>query len=153
MIARGPLFFALLMLSMAALGSPAHANADTALGFWHTPNSGALVEVKRCGASICGTILELTREADGKTILLDKRNEDASLRTRRIKGLMILSGYKQQGDHWVSGTIYAPERGKAYRSKITPLPDGSLKVEGCVAQFCQAQIWRRASSGPPAASQ
>lgn len=138
---------ALFLVMIGASIGPAWASAESAIGFWRTPNGSALVEIARCGPSICGTFIELAREADGKTVVTDKRNQNEALRARRIKGLMFLSGYSPKGDRWEGGTLYSPELGKSYRSRVTPLNDGSLKVEGCVLQLCQAQVWSRAQ--PP----
>lgn len=140
-------FCALVGLSF---GTTASANAGPVLGLWRTERAAALVEVVHCGASLCGTIIALAQEADGKVILTDKRNHDPALRGRRIKGLMILSGLRQDGDRWIGGTIYSPERGRAFASKVSLQANGTLKVEGCVAQFCQAQIWSRAPAPQPA---
>lgn len=137
------------LLVIGGVFSPARADADAVLGLWRTKEDAALVSVTRCGNSLCGTILELKREADGKTILIDARNKDAALRARRIKGLMILSGYHPQGDAWVGGMVYSPERGRAFRSKLSLQVNGLLKVEGCLAQICQAEYWTRAPSSAP----
>lgn len=130
--------------------SEAKADADAVLGLWRTKDDAALVSVTRCGNSLCGTILELKRETEEQAILLDARNKDAALRARRIKGLRILSGYHLEGDAWVGGMVYSPERGRAFRSKLKLLPNGHLKVEGCLAQICQAEYWTRAPSTPQA---
>lgn len=140
------------LVLISGMFSQARADADAVLGLWRTTKDAALVSVARCGDSVCGTILELKREADGKTILVDSRNKDAALRTRRIKGLMILSGYHQQGDAWVGGMVYSPERGRAFRSRLAVQANGQLKVEGCLAQICQAEYWTRAPASAPGAS-
>jgi uncharacterized protein (DUF2147 family) len=52
-----------------------------------------------------------------------------------------MSGFSING---ADGTIYNPQNGKSYRSKMALAADGTLKVSGCVAIFCQTQIWVKA---------
>ena len=42
------------------------------------------------------------------------------------------------------GSIYDPQSGKTYDSKLSLNPDGTLKVEGCISIICQAQTWKPA---------
>ena len=55
-------------------------------------------------------------------------------------GLPLLTGFGDAGSHW-KGTIYDPESGKSYTSKISRNADGTLKVQGCIAFFCKTQTW------------
>jgi uncharacterized protein (DUF2147 family) len=75
----------------------------------------------------------------------DGRNPDPSLRDRPVVGVEILRGLKPSGEgRWSEGSIYDPDDGKTYASRITLQPAGGLKVEGCVAFICVAQHWSRA---------
>ena len=40
---------------------------------------------------------------------------------------------------------YDPKSGKTYASKLRVASDGTLKVSGCIAMFCQTQTWTKAS--------
>lgn len=135
---------AALLAAVVTLLSPAAAKAapSDALGRWLTEEGDAVVEISACGASLCGVIASVTRKTAGP--VLDAKNEDPALRNRPVQGLQILSGFRQKGDGWIDGRIYSPKEGRSFKSKVLPLPDGRLKVEGCLAVICRAEIWTRA---------
>jgi uncharacterized protein (DUF2147 family) len=130
----------LIALAMAA--SP--PTPDTVLGHWKTETRNAIVDITRCGASICGKLLT----SDGiaaNPALTDIHNKDASLRGRRLKGMQILGGsFAVDGNAWNGGTIYKADNGKTYDAKVTPMDANTLSVRGCIiVPFCQTQTWRR----------
>jgi len=134
-----PLWLAALIL----LAPAAHAGAVE--GDWMTPKGGAKVRIAPCGGKLCGTITWLKAAVDkAGQPQMDTRNPDPALRARPVVGIAFLHGFMPAGaDRWSGGSIYDPGSGKTYDSKMSLAPDGTLKVEGCVAIFCQAQIWRR----------
>src|SRR5690606_40277122 len=69
---------------------------------------------------------------------------DESLRSRPIVGLQMLAGFEPDGENeWDDGTIYNPEDGKTYSSKMELVDANTLEVKGCVLMFCQTQSWTR----------
>ena len=133
-----------LVVSLAFVATA--VQAATVDGDWLTPNGVAVVRVAPCASGLCGTIIALKapNDAAGRT-QKDGRNVNPDLRSRPVVGLEILHGFKAAGEgRWADGTIYNPDDGKTYRSKITLKPDGGLMVEGCVAFICVAQKWVRA---------
>lgn len=142
-----PARFALSALTLLAAATisptPAHA-AEPVAGHWVTAEKDAVVAIKACGKAVCGTIDRfLVPPAEG----LDQRdinNPDAKLRTRKLLGLAILSGFTADGDVW-RGTIYDPKNGKSYRSIIRRKGPGVLEVKGCIGPFCQTQVWKKVS--------
>lgn len=130
---------------LAAL--PAAAAAQAAPGLegttWRTATNSGIVRLDRCGASICGTIIRvLPPEAPDAT---DRNNPDPALRARTVRGLRILSGFSPgPNGSWRDGQIYNPEDGRTYRSHIRRLPDGRLRVNGCVGPLCLTQHWTAA---------
>ncbi|WP_312165863.1 DUF2147 domain-containing protein [Phenylobacterium sp.] len=127
----------------AALATPALA-ADPVEGLWLVQSGTAKVKVAPCAADkarMCGQIAWL-QTAGAK----DANNPDASLRDRPVMGMLMIRDFKPAGPgKWTGGKIYDPNSGKTYGSKMSANPDGTLKVEGCVAVVCQAQTWKRAS--------
>lgn len=123
--------------------APVPQDADGAVGKWKTQTRNAIVEIQRCGASICGRILTsdaLRADPNFK----DRNNRDAALRNRPLRGLQILGGFKRQGDGWYGGTIYNAEDGKTYGAEITLADANQLKLRGCVFKpFCKTQTWTR----------
>lgn len=127
----------------AALATPALA-ADPVEGLWLVQAGTAKVKVAPCAADkakMCGQITWL-KNAGAK----DANNPDASLRNRPVMGMLMIRDFKSAGPgKWKDGKIYDPNSGKTYGSKMSANPDGTLKVEGCVAVVCQAQTWKRTS--------
>jgi uncharacterized protein (DUF2147 family) len=118
-------------------------------GRWLTPGVSAVVELGRCeGASnLCGTIRWLWDGVDEKgRPRLDSHNADASLRSRPLVGLSILSGLSPAADGGWSGHIYNPEDGETYRAKMRRVGADTLVIEGCVLFVCKKQVWRKASA-------
>ena len=100
------------------------------------------MEIAPCGAKLCGTIVKLTGPRSGADPR-DANNPDPALRTRRILGLPILTGFTACQKDW-RGQIYDPNSGKTYRSIVKIGKNGTLEVQGCVGPFCRTQVWTRA---------
>jgi uncharacterized protein (DUF2147 family) len=128
----------LMALAMAATASP-----DAVVGRWKTETRNGIVEITRCGSSLCGKILS----SEGLTAdpaLKDVNNKDAKLRGRAVRGLQILGGFTFKNGVWDGGTIYNAEDGKTYDARITPIDANSLKLRGCIfVPLCKNQTWTR----------
>ncbi len=132
----------LISLLVAMLVSAPQAG-EGVTGRWKTQTRNAIVEIQRCGPSICGRILSsdaLRTNPD----LRDARNSNVQLRTRPLKGLQILGGFTADGANWSGGKIYNAEDGKTYSADITLAGPDQLKLRGCVFKpFCRTQTWTR----------
>jgi len=96
-------------------------------------------------AQLCGTIAWLANPngPEGQP-LRDINNPDPALRGRPLLGMLFIRDFQRAADgRWEGGKIYQPKTGKTFNSKMQLNPDGTLKLEGCVAIFCQAQTWKR----------
>ncbi len=110
-------------------------------GRWLTGDKDAVVEIGSCDRSVCGRVSHIiTLPAGGATT--DINNPTVALRHRPLLGLPILTDFVADGGLW-RGKIYDPRKGKTYKSFILRQGDGTLKVQGCIAFFCQSQIWTR----------
>ncbi len=128
-------FFALLLPATAFAAEPV-------TGRWVTDDGKAIVTIADCGGTVCGRITRiLAPTPDGPPV--DSNNPDKALRKRPIAGLVVLSGFKPDGDAW-KGRIYSPEEGKTYRSVMQRAGANAIKVKGCIAIFCKTQNWTRA---------
>ena len=139
-----PLIF-LALLPMAAL--PALA-ADSALGEWVTEGGKARVAITPCAddaRKLCGAITWSYRPADAPPgPLVDVNNQDPALRARPIVGLPLIQSFQPAGSGaWDRGTIYDPEGGKTYKSKMRLKGPDMLEVNGCILFFCRGQTWTR----------
>jgi uncharacterized protein (DUF2147 family) len=122
--------------------------AASALGEWVTEGDKARVRIEPCAADtakLCGTITWSYRPADAPAgPLFDVNNGDPALRARPIVGLPLLEGFQPAGrDAWDGGTIYDPEGGKTYKSKMRLKGPDTLEVDGCVLFLCESQTWTR----------
>lgn len=137
-----------LVLAIAALGlfaAPASASAADITGIWATGSEGGRVEIYRCGAALCGRVVDAAR-LRGNPDLRDVRNSDTALRGRRIKGLVVLNNFTGGPGEWKGGPVYDPETGDgASRGYLTLLANGKLELKGCVAFICRTKIWTKAS--------
>lgn len=123
----------------------AGAGSADPTGVWLTPERNSHIEIRACGEKLCGRLAWFIepRNADG-TLKLDEKNKNATLRTRPLLGLVMMSGFtKAGGGKWTNGRIYNPEDGQTYRSKLELKNDDTLSVSGCVLIFCKNQTWTR----------
>ncbi len=137
-----------LFAATAVFAGDACASPVTARGEWTTEGGLSRVRIAPCAdaAKLCGTIVwlkdPLTDSGKPKT---DSKNPDAKFKSRSILGLQFLSNFSAAGPgKWAGGTIYDPQSGKTYKSRLSLNPNGSLKVEGCVLFICRGQTWNRA---------
>jgi uncharacterized protein (DUF2147 family) len=132
----------ILAAAIVAIASPALAAAPVT-GKWITAEKDSVIEIGTCGGIVCGKVLRIMKMMpDGKQPI-DGNNPNPALRTRKVEGIMILSGFTDAGSSW-KGKIYDPKSGKTYTSYLTRNADGTLKVQGCVGPFCQAFTWTAA---------
>jgi uncharacterized protein (DUF2147 family) len=128
------------LFAALALVSPLPALAAAPIaGRYLTQDKQAIVEVGPCGTKVCGRIVRILA-AQPKGPARDEYNPDPKLRGRPILGLTILSGFTDGGKQW-NGQVYDPNKGKMYRSVLTPKPDGTLAMKGCIGPFCRTQLW------------
>lgn len=122
--------------------SPAFAGGG-ASGVWIMENGKVTVRIAPCGGNLCGSIIAMKKPLDkqGKP-KVDKENPDASLRTRPIIGLTILSNMEPKSDNKWAGTIYNADDGRTYSSYMKLLGD-TMKVKGCVGPFCKSMKFKR----------
>lgn len=129
-------------LILAGLASAA-LSPETALGRWQTETRHGIVEVERCGTSICGKLIG----SDGLKAnpnLLDVNNKDVSLRGRRMMNLQFMGGFTRGDGGWAGGTIYNGEDGGTYKATVTVADADHLKVRGCIMwPLCKTQTWTR----------
>jgi uncharacterized protein (DUF2147 family) len=137
----------------ALLTAPSFASTDTNIyGIWATQKNNGRVEVVPCDGAVCARIL------DGNQIRAnpdqqDVRNPDPAKRTRPVKGMYILEGYRGGPSQWQGGTVYDPQTGdQSNDSTLTLVSPTTLKVEGCRLFFCRSETWSKVSDTQHASS-
>ncbi|WP_126176815.1 DUF2147 domain-containing protein [Tsuneonella rigui] len=133
-----------LAIAATLLAATPVAAAEPITGSWVTAARDGVVRIAPCGKSLCGTLARFLVTPPGGADQRDIHNPDARLRTRKLLGVPILTGFSEDGAVW-RGTIYDPKSGKSYRSVLRRLAGDRLEVKGCIGPFCQTQVWRRGS--------
>lgn len=125
-----------------AAASPALA-ASPAEGTWRTPTRDGRVELYACGAALCGRLVTSAGIAENPA-LADAQNRDPALRSRPLKGLVMLQGFTGGPLEWKGGSVYNPEDGGTYRGTIKLVGPDTLKLTGCIVfPLCKTQTWTR----------
>jgi uncharacterized protein (DUF2147 family) len=132
------------LAALALLAAGQLAAAEPVAGSWVTASRDGVVQIGACGASLCGRLTRFLVVPPQGADQRDVHNPDARLRSRKLLGLPILTGFREDGGVW-RGTIYDPKAGKSYRSVIRRLDAKRLEVKGCIGPFCQTQVWTKAS--------
>ena len=140
-------FVAASLVAALSFGAAQAQTAEQAFGVWRHPENGSHVEMAKCGDGLCATIVHV--EDAQKT---DDKNPDASLRSRPIVGLAIMTNAKRSGANAWEGTLYNRADGKSYAGTITVKSADALELKGCVmAMFCKSLTWTRVKAGAPSA--
>lgn len=116
-------------------------------GVWLTEAGTAKVEISDCGdGTPCGDVVWIDPDSleEGVTpaTAVDRNNSDPSLRSQSVIGMTMLADFDRKRNDWRGGTIYDPESGKTYGSRIKRLESGELQVKGCIGPICQTQVWK-----------
>jgi uncharacterized protein (DUF2147 family) len=113
---------------------------------WQNASKAGKVQIyKAKDGKFYGKIVWLKEpNKDGKP-RLDSHNPDEKLRTRPVQGLVILKGFKKDGNEYVDGTIYDPKGGKTYSCKMT-LDGSKLEIRGYVgiSLIGRSETWTKA---------
>lgn len=129
-----------LIFGGLALAAPAMASPID--GVWQTQEVGGTVQIYECGAALCGKVLTSARIKANPNVADDK-NHDESLRSRLLKGMVIMTGFTGGPPDWKDGSIYNPEDGGTYRGSIHMSDPDTLKLKGCWAFICKTQTWKK----------
>ena len=135
----------------------ASAQQGSVMGTWLTASGVAQVRLGPCpdvaSGPLCGFIVGLInpKGPDGQVVApdvaTDYRNENPSLRSRKVIGKPLIWGFKKTADPntFEDGKIYNGENGKTYNANISLQPDGKLRLRGYVGtpMFGETQLWTR----------
>lgn len=111
------------------------AGAEPALGTWLTgPDRKAQVahvEVRRCGPALCGRIARAFG-SDGAPVM-----------TPNVGRELFWDMRAEGGGRYSGGRVFVPAHGREYDARMQILPDGRLRVQGCLGPVCDGQVWTR----------
>ncbi len=119
------------------------------VGVWIDDTGRGAVEIKPCGANLCGMIYWLQEPVSEKTgrPVTDANNPDAAKRNRAVCGLQVIGSAKPQSDGtWDEGWIYDPKVGKSYDVAFELEKKDRLSVTGYkgVKFLSKTFVWTRA---------
>ncbi len=157
---RRPMFVAAAAAAFAAAlvcAAPGRAAAPAGgaeVGIWYDDTGKGAVEIKPCGAKLCGYIVWLKEPISSKTgkPLVDANNPEALGRSRPICGLQILGNLARQSDGSLDdGWVYDPKVGKSYDAALEVEGKTQLKLTGYkgVRFLGKSFIWNRAPDTLP----
>lgn len=119
--------FFILIFIIALPFSVFASDPDGIVGTFWSPDKNGKIEIYKVGEKYFGKIIWGTKS--GKDI----HNPDPALRDREVIGMVILHDFVYDGrDTWKDGTIYDPQTGKTYKSKMTLDDQGDLRVRGYI---------------------
>jgi uncharacterized protein (DUF2147 family) len=134
-----------LFLSMLFFCQMATAQ-NQVLGKWSTEDNKAVVQIYTLGGKYYGKILSLKTPLDkyGKA-KVDSENPDKTKRNNPRIGLIFLTNFvwDASDNEWDDGSIYDPETGKSYSSKMWLSTNNTLKLRGYWGPFYKTQVWTR----------
>ena len=136
------LFIGILFSTVAS----ASAQNDV-LGTWINQAGDGLIEISVLDGKYVGIIAGSADPA--RTNRKDVNNPDPELRTRTLKGMMILGDLSYQGENeWDGGWIYDPNNGEMYQCKMTLEDINTLAIRGFIgfSLFGRTEIWKRKTS-------
>ena len=115
-------------------------------GRWLTQKGDGWIRIQIVGDSLEGSVAGSPDPKQREERKFDDRNPDTNLRTRRLEGLTIMTGFEYQGDgHWSGGTVYDPNSGKTYKCTVKQLDPNTLKIRGFIgiSLFGRSETWTR----------
>lgn len=129
----------------------AQKKASDIAGHWLNQDGDAKIEVFSRGGKYYGKLVWLKTPVDPDTQKpkLDKHNPDASLKSRPLMNLEILTAFVFDGDdEWTDGKIYDPKTGKTYSCLMKFESANKLKIRGYigVSWVGKTTIWSRTTA-------
>jgi uncharacterized protein (DUF2147 family) len=140
-------FKTIVLGSLFAFASSVFAQAtDSPVGLWKTIDDEtkqvkSLVRISESGGTFVGKIEKLTTPGRENAVCAACEGD---LKDKPVTGMTIINGMKKADDAYEGGTIFDPNNGKTYKSKMKLIDGGKkLEVRGYIGPFSRAQIWVR----------
>jgi uncharacterized protein (DUF2147 family) len=137
------LFTGLLFLSLTTL-----AQSDAITGDWYNQEKDAVIKITEAEDNTFeGQIVWMQNPNDENgNPKVDNLNPDESLQSRPRMGMVIMYGFKHDGNNvWDDGEIYDPKSGNTYSGTVTLSSENSLDLRGYVGipLFGRTSKWTR----------
>ena len=140
------LLIRLTCLSSILFSTLAWAEKTDVEGRWLTQEGDGWIMIQIVGESLEGSVAGSPDPKQREEREFDDRNPNPNLRTRRLEGLTIMTGFSYDGDgRWSGGTVYDPNSGKTYKCTVKQLDTNTLKIRGFIgiSLFGRSETWTR----------
>ncbi len=128
-VKSGLLMAFVLFMSFAASAQ----NADAITGVWWNAEKTAKVQVYEQDGKYFGKIIELVEPNENGKPKMDKENPNNKLKSRPLKGLVILTALEYDEDNeYEDGEIYDPKSGKTYSCNAKLVNKDQLDLRGYI---------------------
>jgi uncharacterized protein (DUF2147 family) len=109
--------------------------SDGLTGVWRNPRGSVHVDIRPCGAALCGVVVWAS----------DKAKQDARRGgTEHLVGANLLRDFVERRDGSWRGKVYVPDLAKTVSGSIELTGPGTLKARSCaLGVVCRTQIWTR----------
>lgn len=143
-MSRGLMLLAMVVGAVLAAVPAAAQDGDAVLGRWRTSAQNGVVVIERCGANLCGRLVDAAA-LRANPQQRDVRNRNAALRDRPLQGVLVLQAFSGGPQEWSGGPLYDPETGQGAPTGTLKLVSADrLAVRGCIAPLlCRTQTWTR----------
>jgi len=130
------------LLAAAGLATASDASAQgqaSPYGFWRNPKGSVHLEIRPCGANVCGYIVWANAAA-----LADARKGG----TDNLIGLQIFRDFAQDRSGAMRGKVFVPDLNMTFAGSATLSDPNSLRAKGCLIGrvLCKSQTWTRLAS-------
>ncbi|MDX1506864.1 MAG: DUF2147 domain-containing protein [Woeseiaceae bacterium] len=135
----------IVVTGLMLVAAPLPAAGNDVFGTWLTGDGDGWVTITPNGTGLSGVIAGSPND-DAERSTVDDKNPDPELRSRKLIGLELFTGFRFDGDdRWVDGTIYDPNSGKTYRCIITIRDRNTLRVRGYIgfSLLGRTETWTR----------
>ena len=141
--------FFISIASLISFETHAQNKVDDILGIWLTGGKEpAKIQIYKTSEKFYSKIIWLKNPTENGKPRVDANNPDKGKQNNRIIGLVMLKGFRFDGDdEWKGGDIYDPESGKTYSSYMYLKDNNTLKVRGYVgiSLFGRTETWSRSN--------
>lgn len=113
------------------------------VGLWLAEECKAIIEIELEQNQFKGKIAWVKKIPGGS--MFDIHNPDKERRGDHLVGKYILKNFRFDGSKWMDGTIYDPENGKTYSSRMSLDKKDHLNIRGYiwVSLIGRTTTWKR----------